>query len=91
MDFNKILESIQNTQTEMKGKTYFGQASNGLVEVCLDYDGKLKDLKIKPEILNPEDHELIIDLIKIAFNDAAKKLEAESSKQLASLTKGLKF
>lgn len=91
MDFNKILESFNSSQHELKRRTYSGQASNGLVKVVLDFDGKLKDLQIKPEILNPEDCDLITDLIKIAFNDANQKLIEESNKQLQSLTKGLKF
>lgn len=91
MDFNKLLESLQNTQTDLQSNTYQGQASNGLVKLTLDFSGKLLDFDIDASILNPEDKDMIVDLIQIAFNDAHKKLEAESNKQLSNLTKGFKF
>lgn len=64
---------------EMKNKSIEGQSGNGLVTVTLDGEKALKKIKIKPECVDPSDVEGLEDLILSAFEDAAKKTEADSS------------
>lgn len=58
------------TQTEVTGT-----AGGGLVEVVLTCDKKMTSLSIKPEAIDPDDIEMLEDLIIAAFNDAAEQAE----------------
>ena len=69
--FGQMREQLQNKQVA-------GAAGNGLVSVTLNGEKMLKQITIKPECVNKDDIEGLQDLILAAFEDAAKKIEAES-------------
>lgn len=71
-------EQMSKMQEEMEKVEATGSAGNGLVEVTLTGENKLKKLKIKPECVDAEDIEGLEDLIKAAFNDASSQLQANS-------------
>ena len=83
-------EQMAKMQEEMETLEVTGTAGNGLVEVTLTGENKLKKLKIKPECVDPEDIEGLEDLITAAFNDAGSKLQDgnSSSSLLDSLPLG---
>ena len=60
-----------------------------MVTVELGGDHKLRRLVIDPDVLDPEDVEMVQDLIIAALNEAAEKLEALQEARMASLTGGL--
>lgn len=62
-------------EAKMKETLVEGSSGNGLVQLTLNGDYEIVKLKIKPECVDPEDVEGLEDLIKAAFNDAAKKLK----------------
>lgn len=76
---------ISVMQEEIKSKEVRGQAGNGLVEVILTGENKIKSLKINPQCVDPEDVEGLEDLIKAAFHDAFQKLEKETSTEIPGL------
>lgn len=76
-------EQLTKMQSNMQNMEVTGSAGNGLVTVTLSGDHEVKQIKIKPECVDPEDVEGLQDLLKAAFNDAAKKLNAESMQQMA--------
>ncbi|MGZ3634044.1 MAG: YbaB/EbfC family nucleoid-associated protein [Parachlamydiaceae bacterium] len=71
---NQLLEM----QNKMKNAEAIGSAGNGLVTITLT-SSEIKQIKIKPECVDPEDIEGLEDLIKAAYKDAASKLEAEAA------------
>ncbi|CCB88446.1 UPF0133 protein pc0477 [Simkania negevensis Z] len=71
-------EQMSKMQEEMEKMEVTGSAGNGLVEVTLTGDNKLKKLKIKPECVDPDDIEGLEDLITAAFNEASGKLQENS-------------
>lgn len=75
-------------QSDLKEKEVFGTAGNGLVTVTLTGDGDLKQIKIKPECVDPEDIEGLEDLIKAAFKQASDQIAAENP-ALPSLPSGM--
>lgn len=81
--FSKIQNQMQNTEV-------MGQAGNGLVTLTLSGDGDLKQVKIKPECVDPEDIEGLETLIKAAHADAQAKLKAQSP-SIPGLPPGLGF
>jgi DNA-binding YbaB/EbfC family protein len=64
-------------QSSLKEKEFIGTAGNGLVTITVSGDGELKQIKIKPECVDPEDIEGLEDLIKAAFKDASDRMAAE--------------
>lgn len=70
--FSKIQEQMQHTEVS-------GTAGNGLVTIILSGEHEIKQIKIKPECVDPEDVEGLEDLIKAAYNDASRKLKSQSS------------
>ena len=76
----RLLEQqMEQMKEEMKDKSVVGTSGNGLVTVTLNGAKELKDIKIKPECVDPTDIEGLEDLIKAAFEDASNKSESEPS------------
>ena len=69
--FSEMQNKMQQTETA-------GSAGNGLVTLTLSGDYELKSIRISPECVDRDDVEGLQDLIKAAYNDAKKKLEADS-------------
>lgn len=71
-------DQLAKMQEDMKNLEVSGSAGNGLVEVTLSGEKELKKITINPECVDPEDIEGLQDLILVAFNDAAKKVEEKA-------------
>lgn len=80
-----LQEQFSEMQKDMVAKEVRGQAGNGLVEVILKGDHKIKSLKINPQCVDPEDVEGLEDLIKSAFNDACEKLDKDIPQDLGGI------
>ena len=65
-------------QEEMRALEVTGSAGNGLVTVVLNGEHELKDLKIKPACVDPNDIEGLQDLIRAAYAEAHAKIQAQS-------------
>ena len=66
-----------------------GGSGAGLVSVTLNGKGEMRALKIDPSLVNPDDVEMLEDLVAAAFNDAKAKVEARVQEEMAKLTGGL--
>lgn len=71
-------EQIHKMQSQMQSMEVVGSAANGLVTITLTGDGEMKQIKIKPECVDPEDIEGLEMLIKTAYSDAQKKVKEQS-------------
>lgn len=77
----KVLqEQFSKMQTQLQETEATGTAGNGLVSITLSGENELKQIKIKPECVDPEDIEGLEDLIKAAYKDALNKLKSQSPK-----------
>lgn len=81
----EMQEQFGKMQNELKNIEVTGSAGNGLVTVTLGGEHEMKQIKIKPDCVDPEDIEGLQDLIKSAYNDAAKSLEKESMKNMPKM------
>jgi len=70
-------EQLTKMQTQMQQTEVTGSAGNGLVTLIMNGDNELKQIKIKPECVDPEDVEGLEDLIKSAYADAQKQLKSQ--------------
>lgn len=77
-----LQEQFAKLQNQMQQTEVIGTAGNGLVSLTLTGEGDLKQIKIKPECVDPDDIEGLETLIKAAHEDAQKKLKSQSTQSL---------
>lgn len=85
----KLQADFARMQEEMKEQTTTVTAGGGVVEVVVTGEQKIKELRIDPEVVDPEDVEMLQDLIMAAVNEALDKSRAAMAEQLSGLTGGL--
>ena len=66
-----------------------GGAGGGMVSVTVNGKGEARQVKIDPSLVDPEETEVLEDLIVAAFNDAKAKVEAHVAQEMSKLTGGL--
>ena len=74
---------LQEAQQALEELTVTGTASGGLVEVTCNGKKSILSIKIKPEACDPDDVEMLEDLVLAAINDAYAKAQAEEDKLMA--------
>ena len=96
MDINKLMQQAQAMQKQLEKATeqinateFEGVASNGLVKVTVNSENKVLAVNLDPSILNPEDKEMIEDLIMIAVNDAIGKADEMKKERLGSMASAM--
>ena len=70
----------------MKKKTTSG---GGMVEVTVTGKHEIKAIGINPEVVDPEDVEMLEDMLMAALNEAMRKIDEEEERELSSVTGGL--
>jgi DNA-binding YbaB/EbfC family protein len=86
----KMQEQMEKIQQELGSKTVEGTAQ-GVVTVVANGHKQVLSITIKPEAVDPEDVEMLQDLILTAVNDAIKKAEELSNKEMSRMTGGMKI
>ena len=76
-------------QEELQAKEYEATAGGGVIKAVCGGDRELKSITIDPEAVDPEDVEMLQDMIVAAVNEAMRKAEADQSANMAKLTGGL--
>ena len=85
----KMQKEMEQTQAELNITEFVGAASNDLVKITMTGNKKVTDVVIAPEAVDPEDVEMLQDMIVAAVNEAMRKAEADQSANMAKLTGGL--
>ena len=80
---------LKKAQDELAQKTYIGSAGGGVVTPQLTGSGALVAVESEPEILDPDDSEVLGDLVVAAVNQARGAAEAEMSAAPGGLTAGM--
>ncbi len=78
-------------QEELETKTVEGTAGGGVVTVVANGHKKLLSIAIKPEAVDPEDVEMLQDLVLTAVNDALSKVDELANKDMGKFTGGMKI
>jgi DNA-binding YbaB/EbfC family protein len=84
----KMQEQMMKAQEELANKTVEGSAG-GVVTVTANGQKKIVSIAIKPEAVDPEDVEMLQDLVLTAVNDALSKADELANKDMGKLTGGL--
>ncbi|WP_080147071.1 YbaB/EbfC family nucleoid-associated protein [Marinilactibacillus piezotolerans] len=85
----KMQKEMGVAQETLNQTEFTGSANDDLVTVTFTGDKKLKNVSIKEEIVDPEDVEIIEDLVLLAVNNALEKVDAETERVMGKYTKGL--
>lgn len=87
--FQQMQEQMAQKQEELKGREYEAKAGGGAVTVVATGERLVKSVKIQPDIVDPEDMEMLEDMICAAVNEALSNAEQDASKEMDGLTGGL--
>ncbi|MGN1201128.1 MAG: YbaB/EbfC family nucleoid-associated protein [Candidatus Caccovivens sp.] len=81
----KMQEDMKRTREEIDASEYASSVGGGMVEVTLYGNRTVKSVKIKPEVVDPEDIEMLEDLVASAVGDALKKIADDEKAKLPNL------
>ena len=85
----KLQAEMQKTQEEAKLKTVEASAGGGMVTVAANGGGELLSIRIEKDVVNPEDVEMLQDLILAASNEALRRAAQMVNEEMSKLTMGL--
>ena len=85
----KMQEEMKRTREEIDSTEYTSQVGGGMVEITILGNRTVKSVKIKKEVVDPDDVEMLEDLIQSAINDAVEKITKAEQEKLPSLPQGL--
>lgn len=85
----KLQTQMAKVQEEMATKTVEGSAGGGMVTVIANGKQEVMSIKIDPEVVDPNDIEMLQDLVVAAANDALKKAQEMVTSEMSKLTGGL--
>ena len=95
-DMGKMMKAAQEMQTkmaelqeELNTMTVTGESGAGLVKATSTAKGELTALDIDPSIFNPDEKEVVEDLILAAIKDAQSKASEKSQAEMSKLTEGM--
>ena len=85
----KMQQDMLKAQEELESKTYEAAAGGGVVSAAVSGRKELVSVTIDPEAVDPDDVEMLQDLIVAAVNEALRKASDDASSQMSKLTGGL--
>ncbi len=85
----RLQSEMQKMQEEAKKKTVEATAGGGMVTAVANGAGQLISIKIEKDVVNPEDVEMLQDLILAAANEAIKRAQEMVNEDMSKLTGGL--
>ena len=85
----KMQQEMLRMQEEMESKTWSATAGGGMVTASVNGKHEVLDLKINPEAVDPDDVDMLQDMIIAAINEAMRTADAEASQNMSRLTGGL--
>ena len=85
----KMQQELLRMQEEQENKTYTAKSGGGMVSATVNGKHELVNLEIKPEAVDPDDVEMLQDMIIAAVNEAMRNADADAAQNMSRLTGGL--
>ena len=85
----KMQKQMEESQKALEEKEFTASAGGGAVEVTISGKKEVTAVKLSEEVVDPDDIEMLQDLIIAATNEAYRKVEEESSALMSKMTGGL--
>ena len=87
----QLQAKLAKAQEELNNITVEASSGGGAVKVTINGQQKIQSVKISPEVINPDDVELLEDLVLTAVSEAVAKSQEVAAERLGGLTGGLKI
>ena len=85
----KMQQDMLKMQQELQEKEYEAKAGGGVVAAVVNGKHELKNLVIDPEVVDPDDVEMLQDMIMAAVNEAVRAADSDASSSMSKLTGGI--
>ena len=85
----KMQQDMLRMQEEMENKTYTATAGGGMVSATVNGKHEVLNLEIKPDAVDPDDVEMLQDMVIAAVNEAMRAADADAANNMSRLTGGL--
>ena len=96
MNMNQLMKQAQKMQKQMAemqedlaNKTLEVSSGGGAVKVTVNGEKKILDLVISPDVVDPDDVEMLQDLVMSAINEAIRQMDESVNSQMSKVTGGL--
>ncbi len=85
----KMQEDMAALQEDLENREYTATSGGGLISVTVDGKHLIKNIKIEPDAVDPDDAEMLEDLITVAVNEAISKAIKTAEEEMGAITGGL--
>jgi DNA-binding YbaB/EbfC family protein len=85
----QMQENMRKKQEELEATEYSVTAGGGMVELTMTGKHQVTALKLNPDVVQPDDIEMLEDLVAAAFNEAVRTVDEAAEAQMAAITGGL--
>ena len=85
----KMQQELLRMQQEQESKTFTAKAGGGMVSATVNGKHELVNLEINPEAVDPDDVDMLQDMIIAAVNEAMRTADSEAANNMSKLTGGL--
>ena len=85
----KMQQEMLRMQEEMENKTWSATAGGGMVTASVNGKHEVVNLEIKPDAVDPDDVEMLQDMVIAAVNEAMRTADAEAAQNMSRLTGGM--
>ncbi len=85
----KLQKQMEDAQKSLESKVFEASVGGGAVTIEATGKKEIKSVKIKPEVVDPDDVEMLEDLVLSAMNEVLKKVDEETASSMGKLTGGL--
>lgn len=85
----QMQENMQTKQAELEESVYSITAASGMIDLTMTGKHEITSLHIKPELVDPEDLEMLEDMLAAAVNEAVRTVDEKAEAEMAALTQGM--
>lgn len=85
----EMQQNMQNLQEKLAVAEYSACSGGGAVDVTVNGSHEIKAITIKPEVVDPEDVEMLEDMLIAALNEAMRKADETAEREMGKITGGL--
>lgn len=87
----RMQRQMEENQKALEEKDFTAKAGGGAVSVTISGKREVKSIELSPEVVDPEDIEMLQDLIVAATNEALKQIDEANQEAMSKMTGGLSF
>jgi hypothetical protein len=85
----KVQQQMMKMQEELAAKEVSAQAGGGMVEATVNGRGELQRLRLEPEVVDPDDVDMLSDLVVAAVGEAQRRAQEMMQEEMGKLTGGM--